>query len=87
MTVTWEVTVSAATGGGNMAIKATYRRNAGTLVLVNSTDNGVAADLTIATVMAADVADNDTIKLTGTGIAATAIRWIISSHIQIAKEP
>ncbi len=86
VTVTWEVTVSAATGGGNMARKATFRRNGGVLALINQTDNGIPADLNIATSMTAAVDTNESIKLTGTGIAAS-VNWIISTHVQIAREP
>ena len=86
ITVTWEVTVSAQTGGGNLANKSTFRRDGGVLVLVNSSDNGVPADLQILASIAAGITDNDTIKLTGTGISAT-VNWYVNALIQIAKEP
>lgn len=85
ITVTWEVTVGAVEGGGNMSCKAVFKRVAGVLELVGTqADFGIASHLTIATSLAAGVKDNHTIKLTGTGIAST-VNWFISASVQYAR--
>ena len=86
VTVTWEATVSAASGGGNLVQKCVFRRNGGTMVIVNDASRGDAGDLTIAVSMKAAVVDNQNVALVGNGLAGANVNWTVSAHIQVTVE-
>lgn len=86
VTLLTEVTISSTSGGGNLAWKSVWRRNAGILEMLAEVDNSDPSLLTIAAGLGTNNSDNDSVNIDGTGPAFDAI-WIISTHVQIAKEP
>lgn len=88
VTVTWEVTVGAISGGGgNMVCKAVFKRVGGVLERVGpSLDLADPGHLTIVASVEAVVRDNARIGLQATGIAST-LNWFVTAHIQYAIIP
>lgn len=85
VTITWEATTSAATGGGNLARKCIFRRNGGTMQIVHDASRGDPTDLTIAVSMKAVVVDNENVSLVGNGLSSN-VNWTVSAHIQVTVE-
>lgn len=89
VTIIAECSIAYAAGGGNRCLKATWKRTSGTLAKINETNTSIDGDWTGTVVggFTTDNPDNDTIRLRGTGISSTNIRWIPNVHIILAKIP
>lgn len=89
-TVHAETTYSYASGGGDLAAKAVFKRVSGTLTRVAIAPLSIAG-LTWGSALGADIDmvtnGNDTVDVKAVGIAATAINYETSLHVQIATKP
>jgi hypothetical protein len=87
ITLVCEASVRHSGGGGNRALKASYRRASGTLTKIGETDLSSSTHWTGTVVadMSTSNPDNDTIDINGTGIAVTNVRWFPSVHVILAK--